>query len=323
MKMKMFSAPTMAEAMALVRAEMGPDAVILSERDEDGRVEIRAAVERSFNHKFAAPKFAEVRPAFDQARDKLSTVLRWHEAPDGFSQMVAEAGSRLGAGTEQIAALSAGVEGILTFAPIQPRPERSLMLVGPHGSGKTTAAAKLALRLSDAESPLEAVAADFDASGQAARLAALMMKPFVANALSPDHLSRLVRERDDSERRCIIDAPPFNPLDEGDMKRLKDLISRLNVEPVLVISAEGHAMDLEDNCRAFAAAGCRRAIVTRLDAVRRRGGIFASLSSTRLSIAQLGLAPNVGSGLVPASATRVARLLLDHAPEAELLKGAA
>ena len=41
MKMKMFVGRTEEEAMAMVRAEMGSDAVILSTRDEDGRVEIR------------------------------------------------------------------------------------------------------------------------------------------------------------------------------------------------------------------------------------------------------------------------------------------
>lgn len=322
MKMKMFVGKTEEEAMALVRAEMGPDAVILSTRDEDGRVEIRAAIERSFSN-LATPKFAEARPKFDETRSQLSSSLRWHGAPDGFTQMVAEAGGRLGAGMEQINSLSVGIEGLLTFNPLNPRPDKSIFLVGPHGHGKTTAAAKIAVLLSDPASPLEAVAADFDASGQVARLAALMLKATVTNAISPDHLIRLVREADDRGSKLIIDGPPFNPLDEADMKRLSDLISRMNVEPVLVLSAEGHPEDIEDNARAFAQVGCRRVILTKLDAVRRRGGAIAAISSSRLSIAQLGLTPSISGGLAPASASQIARLLMAGQPEAELLKGAA
>jgi flagellar biosynthesis protein FlhF len=322
MKMKMFVGKTEEEAMALVRAEMGPDAVILSTRDEDGRVEIRAAIERSFSN-LATPKFAEARPKFDETRSQLSSSLRWHGAPDGFTQMVAEAGGRLGAGMEQINSLSVGIEGLLSFNPLNSRPDKSIFLVGPHGHGKTTAAAKIATRLSDPASPLEAVAADFDASGQVARLAALMLKVSVTNAISPDHLIRLVREADDRGSKLIIDGPPFNPLDEADMKRLSDLISRMNVEPVLVLSAEGHPEDIEDNARAFAQLGCRRVILTKLDAVRRRGGAIAAISSSRLSIAQLGLTPSVSGGLAPASASQIARLLMAGQPEAELLKGAA
>ena len=110
---------------------------------------------------------------------------------------------------------------------------------------------------------------------------------------------------------------------EADMKRCSDLISYMNVEPVLVMSAEGHPMDLEDNARAFAQAGCKRVILTKIDAVRRRGGAIAAISSARLSIAQLGLTSSVRGGLAPASAGRIARLFVTGNTEAELLKGAA
>jgi flagellar biosynthesis protein FlhF len=325
MKMKMFTAPTEKEALALVRAELGPDAVILSTatREEDGVVEVRAAVERTFST-LATPKFAEAKPKYDETRSQLSSSLRWHGAPDGFVQVAAEAGSRLGAGMEPLPALSVGLEGLLTFSPLSPRPEKSIFLVGPHGSGKTTVAAKLSMRLSSVDSPMEAVAADFDTSGQTARLAALTMKPTVSAAFAPDTLVRLVREADDKGQRLVIDGPPFNPLDAGDMGRLTALISRMNVEPILVLAADGNPMDMEDNARAFGQAGCRRVILTRLDAVRRRGGAIAAISSSRLSIAQLGMMPSVGGGLVPATSERIARLLLAEAQVgAELLKGAA
>ncbi|OYW42084.1 MAG: hypothetical protein B7Z38_06190 [Rhodobacterales bacterium 12-64-8] len=326
MKMKMFVGRTEEEALAMIRAEMGPDAVILStrEREDDGYFEVRAAIERSFGQK-ATPKFAEIRPVYDETRSQLSSTLRWHGAPDGFVHMVSEASARLGAGMEPHAALAAGMDGALTFNPINPRPEKSLLLVGPHGSGKTTAVAKIARFLSDKAHPIEPVAADFDSSGQVARLAALMLKPSVTFALSPDHLMKIVRDADDRGQRLVIDCPSFNPLDEADMRRCSDLISYMNVEPVLVLAADGHPMELEDNARAFAQAGCRRVILTRIDAVRRRGGAIAAISSARLSIASLGLTSNARCGLTPASSERIARLFVAGADvvEAGQLKGAA
>jgi hypothetical protein len=63
-----------------------------------------------------------------------------------------------------------------------------------------------------------------------------MLKPSVTFALSPDHLMKLVRDADDRGQRLVIDCPSFNPLDEADMKRCSDLISYMNVEPVLVLA---------------------------------------------------------------------------------------
>ena len=343
MKMKMFQGSTVDETMALVRAEFGADAVILSTRDEDGHVEIRAAIERNFatgpvsanaprplrtrgdsERIFPERGSSESSLIADAQRDLLSSALAMQGAPDGFIQMVSLAGVRMSAGSETSATLAAGLDSLITFNPIHAQPDRSLLLVGTHGAGRTTAAAKLSIHFSNRKNRLEATAADFDCSGQTHRLAAIMLKPTVTNSLTPDHLVRLVKESEAEGRKLVIDAPPFNPLDETDMRRLSDLISRMNVEPVLVLSAEGHPLEIEDNARAFAQAGCRRVILTKIDAVRRRGGAIGAISAARLSIAQLGLAPSVRSGLVPASSERIARLLLAGAPvEAELLKGAA
>ena len=213
---------------------MGPDAVILStrEREDDGMFEVRAAIERNFGQKFAAPKFAEVRPVFDETRSLLASTLRWHGAPDGFVHMVSEAGSRMGAGMESHAALAAGIEGVLTFNPLNPQPTKSLMLVGPHGSGKTTAAAKIARFLSDKKHPIEPVAADFDASGQTARLAALTLKVSVTSTLSPDHLMRPCAHAEPRRQRLGIECPSRNPPDDADPQGWRALNSAMRGETV-------------------------------------------------------------------------------------------
>lgn len=336
MKMKMFAAPTEEEALALVHEELGPDAVILSTYDdENGRVEIRAAVDRSFNQVFGAPGNDTVRPIFDQLpenraeqrqdamRDGLSQALHARGAPNGFIHVVAQAGAKMGPGLERQGALSAGLEGALTFAPIQPNVERSLLLIGPHGSGKTTAAAKLSAQFADGDSPMPVLSADLEVNGQAARLAALTKSPRVAAVFSPESLIKTVKVRQAEGERLVIDGPSFNGTDEADLLRLKGLISCMEIEPVLVVAANTHPLELEDNIRSFGGCGVRRVILTGLDAVRRPGAAIAAISSARLSIAQLGLGPNVSSGLAPASAERIARLLLDGQPETELLKGAA
>ena len=65
------------------------------------------------------------------------------------------------------------------------------------------------------------------------------------------------------------------------MASLQDLLAVINAEPVLVISAEGHPEDLNEAASAFARCGVRRAIVTKLDVTRRRGGIVSALISAK------------------------------------------
>jgi flagellar biosynthesis GTPase FlhF len=67
---------------------------------------------------------------------------------------------------EAITLARRGIDGALTFNPLNPRPEKSLLLVGPHGSGKTTAVAKIATLPVRQEASDRTVAADFDSSGQ-------------------------------------------------------------------------------------------------------------------------------------------------------------
>jgi hypothetical protein len=82
-----------------------------------------------------------------------------------------------------------------------------------------------------------------------------MLKPSVTFALSPDHLMKLVREADDRGQRLVIDCPSFNPLDEADMKRCSDLISYMNVEPVLVLSGRGPPDGTRGQCARFRPGG--------------------------------------------------------------------
>lgn len=330
MRMKLFSAETLDEAMAKMQAELGPDAVVLSTREDPGHVEVRAAVDRPANHRFAAPVFSQERPTFDATtRTRMEDVLRWHGAPDAFSEMVAVAGTRLmGDACDPGPAMAAGLEGVLGFAPIHADMRRTLLLVGSPGSGKTSVAAKLSNSLSSPERRLRAVCADFDNAGGHARLSAYTGRADVRLFKTPEALSNYMASRSPDAPPLIIDAPSFNPLDPDDMKRLASLTTQIDAEPVLVMSAEGHPEDLEDNARAFASAGARRVVMTRLDVVRRRGGAFAAISSARLSIAQLSLTHHVRGGLIPATPLRISRLLLDTAPEhgakqSMSLKGAA
>ena len=329
MRMKLYSAGNRDDAVALMLGDMGSDAIILSEREAEGGYEVRAAVERATS--VVAPNFAQkVVPApalqINRYRERLQDILTWHGAPEGFSEVIATTGSRLvGAASDPASGFSAALEGVIGFAPIAPTLSDPIMLVGPPGSGKTSTTAKLVRRAMAANAKASPLVADFDATAGAEQLAAYLQtnRQDIRSFHTPDELiASVVRKREEGVG-VVIDTPPINPNDPEDLERLSDLINLLKVEPVLVISAEGHPLDLEESIRAYSRLGVKRCIVTKLDVVRRRGSVLFAIASAKINISHLALTPFIGGGLIPATPNRLARILLEDAPGAESLKGAA
>ena len=334
MRMKMFAAESLEAAKALIFAEMGDDAIILSEREVPGGVEVRAATDklgggmvpnesRILTRLGASPS---PRLVESPIRNRVRDSLLWHGAPQRFADRIADAGITNGfESTEPGAALAAGLESALTCDPIPPALHRNIVLVSAPGHGRTATAAKLTRRAAVAKAEVLPVAADLDLTAGGAQLAAYLEKEQsqIRAVTTPDDLFATLKTIKDEGKRCVIDLPAIIPFDQDDMASLQDLLAVIDAEPVLVISAEGHPEDLNEAARAFARCGVRRAIVTKLDVTRRRGGIVSALISAKIAFSHLAITPFIGGGLVPATPSRLAQLLTEDAPAHVALKGAA
>lgn len=335
MRMKMFAAESLEAAKAMIFAEMGDDAIILSEREVPGGVEVRAATDKLGGGMVPSePRFVTRidrtgvmgRPQENPLRNRVRDALLWHGAPPRFADRVADAGIPASAKSSDPAdILACGLDALISCDPIAPRPVRDIILVGPPGHGRTATAAKLTRRAAVADTRILPVAADLDATAGGAQLAAYLEleQDQIRIARTPDDLFELLRTAREEGDRCVIDLPAIVPFDREDMASLKDLIAVIDAEPVLVMSAEGHPDDLADAAHAFADAGVKRAIVSKLDVTRRRGGIVAALSGAGISFAQLGITPFIGGGLTPATPARLSKILLEEASADFALRGAA
>jgi len=328
MRMKMFAAESFDAARALVFAEMGTDAIILSEREVNGRVEVRAATDGT---KRSGPD----RPIFlrNEHRDetlknsaltqRLRDALTWHGTPRRFVDRIISATDR--DLLEPVEAMATGLKDIIGYNPIASRPDRNIVLVGPPGHGRTSTAAKLTRRAAIAKSRILPIAADFDATAAGHQLSAYLVRERaqVRVAKDPDALFSVIDEVNRNDERCVIDLPSILPFDREDLSRLKDLVAAIDAEPVLVLSAEGHPEDQAEAARSYATVGIKRAILTKLDVARRRGGAIAALASARISLSHLAVTPFIGGGLVPAAPSRLAALLIEESQGRDALKGAA
>lgn len=266
----------MTAAMALVRSNLGPEALILSTRRVAGGIEVTAALE-------SLPDASPAAPALNIARN---AALGWHGVPPRLIDLL-KSGELVDALPR---ALSFGTLPLGNAAP--------LLLAGPPGAGKTLTTAKLATRLVMAgESPL-VVTADGQRAGAPEQLAAYtrLLGLTLVVASTPAPLSRTLARRQDNAP-VLIDTPGLDPFDPAAREDLLALAATAGAVTVLILPAGLDPAEAHELADAFAQAGATLLVATRLDLCRRLGGVLAA--AAKLTLTEAGVGPGAADGLRP------------------------
>ncbi|TCZ63281.1 flagellar biosynthesis protein FlhF [Roseicella aquatilis] len=286
MRLRLFRAPKMAEAMAQVRAALGEEAVILETRRVAGGVEITAAVAGAARDE-AEPWLIPPTPPGPAPRPDapLPAALARHNLPP----LLAE---RLGA-----APLAAGLAGCLGFAPLPDPGARPLLLAGPPGAGKTLTCAKLATRAVLAGGQPLVVTTDGARAGAAEQMATFtrLLGLTLAVAPQPGMLAKALARRVPGQA-ALIDTAGCDPFDPAQAAALLALARAAEAEVVLVLPAGLDPAEAAETARAFRALGARHLLPTRLDAARRLGGVLAA-AAAGLALTEAGVGPDPGGDL--------------------------
>lgn len=272
MYLKRFRKPTVHEALAAVKAELGPHALVLSTelvastgwrglmgaRD----VQITAALDRPLS---------EDRPAVSPARpDAVSDPLVARLLAAGLERLLAEAvvaaipsAERRGVSDRRLRERLAEVLGDL--APAGPEIARVEAFVGPPGVGKTTTIAKLAARERARRGRrLGMVAADAFRAGAVEQLRAyahIIGAPFDV-ARTPADLERVLAQ---GRGPMLIDTAGRSPHDTAGADVLHLLRGRRDVRTHVVLAADTTAPAARRILAAYDAARPARLVVTKLD----------------------------------------------------------
>jgi flagellar biosynthesis protein FlhF len=174
------------------------------------------------------------------------------------------------------------------------------MLVGPPGAGKTLTCAKLAARrlLAGETAPL-VVTTDTERAGATEQLASFtrVLGATLAVAATPGAALKALARRAPTQP-ALIDTAGTDPFDPGSARRLAELVAVTRPAVALVLPAGLDPAEATDLARAFAALGATHVIPTRLDAVRRLGGVIAASHSAGLQLTEAGTGPEAAGGLV-------------------------
>ena len=308
MRLKTYTAASMAEAMDAIRKELGDLAIIVSEQTipETGEAWVTAAIdpedERQDDH---AP---------GKQIDMLGRVLHRHGTPPGLADRLTGAihdDSTLSAeGDDPEHLLAGALSTQLGFEPIGEGLRRAVILTGPPGAGKTIVAAKLAARERLAGRTVSLATTDTVRAGGVAQLSVFtdVLNSRLDVADSQSSLARLMKD-DAKSRPTLIDTQGVNPFDPAALEAMARLAEAAGAEPVLVLAAGGDTQESAEIATAFAGIGVKRMIATRIDCARRLGGLLAA-AATPLAFAEFSMTPTIADGLEPAAPAFLAELLL-------------
>jgi flagellar biosynthesis protein FlhF len=291
MRLRTIRAARMSDAMAILRAELGEEAVILGTRRVSGGVEVTAGQDSEDEPILIAPETVT-----DIA---LPLALRRHNLPAALAQRLASA------------PLPAALAQEFRFAPL-PMESGPLLLVGPPGAGKTLTCAKLATRLLLAGTPPLLVSADSRRAGAAEQLAAfarVLSLPLSIAGTSGSLAKALARGA--PGQPVLVDMPGCDPCDDAGARRLAALAEAARGTPVLVLPAGLDAEEAAETARAFHLLGCRHLLPTRLDAARRLGGVLAAAAAADLALTEAGTGQDVAAGLARLDAEWLAERMME------------
>jgi flagellar biosynthesis protein FlhF len=154
MRLKTYTAPTMSEAMDLVRDDMGDNAIIVSTQEgADGlacrvtaAIEVDVEFETSVvsNEAHEVPEDDELGFSVDDPITYLRQILTAHGLPQHLVDMLLRSASEID-GKDPGLALAGAIDAHIAFRPIEVSEiDAPLILAGVPGAGKTITAAKLA-----------------------------------------------------------------------------------------------------------------------------------------------------------------------------------
>lgn len=299
MRLKIYRAPSMADAMRQLRGDLGADALILSTRKVSDGVEVTAAIDDTDSAPSIAPILRPTDP--DSVRG-----LAYHGAPNGLSQRLAEGNLPN----------TLALHLVFGALPLDPG-SQPIIFSGPPGAGKTLTVARLATRLVLAGTKPFIITADGKRAGAAEQLAAFtrLLGLDLVVASQPVALARALARRH-SGAPVLIDMPGGSPFNEAQSLDLAAMAATADARIAVVLPT---GLDADEACEiatAYAKAGAEYLIATRLDVSRRIGSVLSAAMSG-LALVEAGIGEGAADGLVPMTAAFLAQRLLAVPPHQE------
>lgn len=321
MHLKRYRMPTVQQALARVRADLGPDALVLATRLVARRgpagwlggreVEVTAAVDRPVVSE-NRPAVENNRPAAPQPENEIVARLQAVGLDVVLAREVASAVPRAGRRGASVPAIRRALAQCLGGVAAGEEPFSTVeVFVGPPGAGKTTTIAKIASQERALRGHrLGLVAADGFRVGavEQLRLYADIIGSWFTVARTPAEIEAVVAQR--RPFPVLVDTAGRSPRDPAVRSVFQLLAGRPGVRTHLVIPAATPPARLGRLLEGFGPDAPDRVVLTRLDEADSITPLFSALRERRLAISYLGTGQRVPEDLEKATPPVLAGLLL-------------
>ena len=346
MQLKRFSAPSSSAVLAQIKAELGPDAIILDRQEENGMVTMTAALERPKSSvSFAAARtesasaqeaampagWQEWREEWLEIKDHLLALMKPALGLDKLparQRLAVEFLQREGVSDEVLPALVRELRakpdmsiltplgGIVRTRAwgVQNWPQRLHIFTGPFGAGKTTVAIRMALALRQESPSLRICMINADATRGNGRLLLRHYSDLsdfaYKEASSTLELAKAVAEAErEGFDRVIADLPGL-----GRNTFLSALLEDAGLaenDAATHLTLAPHYAERELTAQAarYKTRLPGSVVWTKLDETERFGCMVNVAFGTALPISALSYGPGLGNSLVPAREALVWKVL--------------
>ena len=315
MELKNFTAPSIAEALLLVKEKLGDDAVIIStENTEQGALVVAAVEEKisDFSAKIEVAPTKEKKTIFNHKF--FQSRLDYHGVLEDSKLHILESLQDTNMREEFFndeELLSRTFQKIFKFDDILNMKNPYKMFMGIPGSGKSTAIAKVATKAKIAGIKSCIISADTVRAG-----ANIQLQNFSEILGIEFYLAKTDRDVYDlsktlgvSNKLVLIDTPGINPFMIDEIDNLSALVDVIKSDLIIVLEAGRNAVEAVEIADIFKRIGASYMLPTGLDLTKRMGTILSVADECDLSFCAASVGSSIAKGLMDFDAKSLARLI--------------
>ena len=330
MKIRKFTAPTMPEAMKLIKKELGDAAVILgSQRIETEAgtpmMEVTAALDSTdyISHpRTINPIEKNSIPTASERDSALKKHLISHGVlPDISTRIDTAASALLGSGFDDFDTLDMVLGKLIPFvSPVDALSKKCIhIFVGPTGAGKSTLMCKFAVQKKVERAKITMISLDNQKVG------AFEQVKIFADAMGED--VRFIRKESDyvdavsglkDVDYILVDMPGLNPWKKDQIRRIKEKIDRLSaysdlpVDVHLVMPATLNPQEMAAMPVALSVLDIKHILFTKFDETSYFGGLTNVAINSGLPVCYVSDGPVVPDDIMPLNSSILAEKLVQQ-----------